>query len=147
MCSSQKFWYIHSKRCLDYCTYLYSGFLGFSDICAKLSYRIFINNWDQNIECFIACVFFFVSHSDTPLCMDQSSSWYSYLKWLSFTPFLALVNQNNWRDLLLQGFLAVIKNCLKATTVIWGQSQLSLTLAGFPLNDIACLLQFVDLLM
>lgn len=50
----------------------------FQRFIAKLSNRIFINNWDQNVNVLLLiCVFFFLfSHSDTPLCMDQSSSWY-----------------------------------------------------------------------
>ena len=89
----------------------------FQRFIAKLSNRIFINNWDQNVNVLLLiCVFFFVCFPTqtlhcawTKVAVDMN-----YLEWLSHLLILALVNQNNWRDLLLQGFLAVIKNCLKS---------------------------------
>ena len=88
----------------------------FQRFIAKLSYRIFINNWDQNVNVLLLiCVGFFCFPTQTLHCAwTKVAVDMNYLEWLSHLLILALVNQNNWRDLLLQGFLAVIKNCLRS---------------------------------
>lgn len=118
----QKFWYIHSKRCLDYCTYLYSGFSWvFQRFIAKLSYRILLIIETKMWMFYCLFVWFFCFPTQILHCVWTKVAVDVELPRMvvSFT-HSGSCKSEQLKGPITAGFLAIIKNCWKATSSCLG---------------------------